>query len=59
LWSITRVKTDEKAKQEKSFPGIEVTRLRFDIYFVKTQVLSGFNTVLGVEFVEHDEACDW
>ena len=59
LWSITRVKTDEKAKREKSFADIEGTRLRFDIYFVKRQVLSGFNTVLGVEFIERDEACDW
>jgi len=59
LWSITRVKTDEKAKREKSFAGIEGTRLRFDIYFVKRQVLNGFNTVLGVEFIEGDEACDW
>jgi len=31
LWSITRVKTDEKAKREKSFADIEGTRLRFDI----------------------------
>jgi len=59
LWSITRVKTDQKAKREKSFAGIEGTRLRFDIYFVKRQVLNGFNTVLGVEFIERDEACDW
>jgi len=59
LWSITRVKTDEKAKREKSFAGIEGTRLRFEIYFVKRQVLNGFNTVLGVEFIEHHEACDW
>jgi len=59
LWSITHVKTDKKTKQEKSFAGIEGTRLRFDIYFVKRQVLSGFNTVLGVEFIERDEACDW
>ena len=58
MWSITRVKTDEKAKREKSFAGIEGTRLRFYIYFVKRQVLNGFNTVLGVEFIEHDEACD-
>jgi len=56
---ITHVKTDEKATREKSFPGIEGARLRFDIYFVTTQVLSGFNTVLGVEFIERDEACDW
>ena len=59
LWSITCVKTDEKAKREKSFAGIEDTRLTFDISFVKRQVLSGFNTVLGVEFIERDEACDW
>jgi len=59
LWSITRVKMDEKTKWEKSFAGIEGTRLRFDIYFVKRQVLNGFNTVLGVEFIERDEACDW
>jgi len=59
LWSITHVKTDEKAKREKSFAGIEGTRLRFDIYFVKRQVLKGFNTVLGVEIIECDEACDW
>ena len=58
-WSITRVKTDEKAKREKSFAGIEGTRLRFDIYFVKRQVLNGFDTVLGVEFIERDEVCDW
>jgi len=59
LWSITRVKADEKAKREKSFAGTEGTRLKFDIYFVKRQVLTGFNTVLGVEFIERDEACDW
>jgi len=59
LWSITRVKTDEKAKREKSFAGIEGTRLRFDIYFVKRQVLNGYNTVLGVEFIEREEVCDW
>jgi len=59
LWSITHAKTDEKAKREKSFAGIEGTRLRFGIYFDKRQVLNGFNTVLGVEFIEHDEACDW
>jgi len=59
LWSITHVKIDEKAKREKSFAGIEGTRLRFYIYFVKRQVLNGFNTVLGVEFIERDEACDW
>jgi len=52
-------KTDEKAKREKSFAGIEGARLRFDIYFVTRQVLSGFDTVLGVEFIERDEACDW
>jgi len=56
---ITRVKTDEKTTREKSFAGIEDARLRFDIYFVTRQVLSGFNTVLGVEFIERDEACDW
>jgi len=56
---ITCVKTDEKAKREKSFAGIEGARLRFDIYFVTRQVLSGFNTVLGVEFTERDETCDW
>jgi len=58
---ITRVKTDEKAKREKSFAGIEGARLRFDTYFVTGQVLSGFDTVLhvGVEFIERDEACDW
>jgi len=56
---ITHVKTDEKAKREKSFAGIEGARLRFDIYFVTRQVLSGFDTVLGVEFIERDEACDW
>ena len=55
---ITHVKTDEKAKWEKSSAGIEGARLRFDIYFVTRQVLSGFNTVLGVEFIECDEACD-
>ena len=59
LWSITHVKTDKKAKQEKSFAGIEGTRLRFDIYFVKRQVLNGYNTVLGVEFIEREEVCDW
>ena len=61
LWSITRVKTDEKAKREKSFAGIEGARLRFDTYFVTRQVLSGFDTVLhvGVEFTERGEACDW
>ena len=48
-----------KAKQEKSFAGIEGTRLGCDIYFVKRAVLNGFNTVLGVEFIECDEACDW
>jgi len=53
------VSTDEKAKREKSFAGIEGARLRFDIYFVTRQVLSGFNTVLGVEFTERDETCDW
>jgi len=41
---MTHVKTDEKAKREKSFAGIEGTRLRFDIYFAERQVLSGFNT---------------
>jgi len=57
---MTRVKTDDKAKREKSFAGIEGTRLRFDIYFVERQVLSGFNTDCArVEFVECDEACDW
>jgi len=56
---ITCVKTDEKAKREKSFAGIEGVRLRFDFYFVTRQVLSGFDTVLGVEFIERDEACDW
>jgi len=59
LWSVTHVKTDEKAKWEKSFAGLEDTRLRYDIYFVKKHVLNGFNTVLGVEFSERDEACDW
>ena len=54
---ITRVKTDEKPKLEESFTGNEDTRLRFDIYFVKKQVLSSSNTVLGVEFIEYDEAC--
>ena len=60
LWSIMHVKM-RKAKREKSFAGIEGTRLRFDIYFVKRQVLNGFDTVLhvGVEFTERDEACDW
>jgi len=58
LWSITCIKTDENAKRETSFAGIEGTRLRFDIYFVKRPVLNGFNTVLGVEFIERDEACD-
>ena len=54
LWSIMHIKTDENPKREKSFAGIEGTRLRFDIYFVKRQVLSGFNTVLVVEFIERD-----
>jgi len=43
----------------KEFAGIEGTRLRFDVYFVKRQVLSGSNTVLRMEFIERDEACDW
>jgi len=51
------VRTDQKPKQEKSFAGIKSTRLRFYIYFVKRQVLSGVNTVLEVEFIECDETC--
>jgi len=49
----------EKPQREKSFAGIGGTRLRLDVYFVKRQVLSGFNTALGVDFIERDEACDW
>jgi len=36
LWSVMRVKTDEKPTGEKSFASIQGTRLRFDVYFVKS-----------------------